>query len=68
MKPAKEEAALSAIDKSFSFKKAVEDYESELIVKALEQTSWNKNKAAELLGLNRTTLVEKIKKMQITTE
>lgn len=45
-----------------SFKKAVEDYESELIIKALEQTGWNKNKAAALLGLNRTTLVEKIKR------
>ena len=66
-KPSKE-ASLPAMDKSFSFKKAVEDYESELIVKALEQTSWNKNKAAELLRLNRTTLVEKIKKMQINVD
>ncbi len=67
-KPAKEPAPLPVMDKSFSFKKAVEDYESELIVKALEQTSWNKNKAAELLRLNRTTLVEKIKKKQINVD
>ena len=40
----------------------VEDFETELIVQALEQTHWNKNQAARLLGLNRTTLLEKIKK------
>lgn len=37
-------------------------FENDLILKALEQTKWNKNKAAQLLRLNRTTLVEKIKK------
>ena len=35
---------------------------SDLILQALEQTHWNKNQAAQLLGLNRTTLIEKIKK------
>ncbi len=49
-----------------SFKQAIEDFETRLIVKALEATNWNKNKAAELLGLNRTTLVEKIKRKQIS--
>ena len=39
-----------------------DDYESDLIAQALEQTGWNKNRAARLLGLNRTTLIEKIKK------
>ena len=33
-----------------------------MILQALEQTHWNKNRAATLLGLNRTTLLEKIKK------
>ena len=45
-----------------SFKQVVDDFESELIRQALEQTHWNKNRAAQLLGLNRTTLLEKIKK------
>ena len=36
--------------------------ESLYIHQALEQTSGNKNQAAHLLGLNRTTLVEKIKR------
>jgi len=37
-------------------------FENNLIMKALERTRWNKNKAAQLLKMNRTTLVEKIKK------
>lgn len=45
-----------------SFKTAVANFENELILKALEKTGWNKNKAASLLRINRTTLVEKIKK------
>lgn len=40
----------------------VSDFENKLIMKALEKTGWNRNKAAHLLKLNRTTLVEKIKK------
>jgi DNA-binding NtrC family response regulator len=45
-----------------SFRNVVEDFETDLIIQALEQTHWNKNQAARLLGLNRTTLLEKIKK------
>jgi transcriptional regulator with GAF, ATPase, and Fis domain len=45
-----------------SFRDVVDDFETELILQALEQTHWNKNRAAQLLGLNRTTLLEKIKK------
>lgn len=48
-----------------NLKKAVEDFEREYILEALEKTDWVKNKAATLLGLNRTTLVEKLKKMNI---
>ena len=44
------------------FNSAVEQFENTLILQALERTGWNKKAAARLLGLNRTTLVEKIKK------
>lgn len=37
-------------------------FENDLIEQALERTDWNKNRAAGLLGLNRTTLLEKIKR------
>jgi DNA-binding NtrC family response regulator len=49
-------------ESGLSFRDVVDDFESDLIRQALEQTGWNKNRAARLLGLNRTTLIEKIKK------
>jgi Nif-specific regulatory protein len=43
----------------------VRNIERNLILKALEKTGGVKNRAAKLLGLNRTTLIEKMKKMKI---
>lgn len=48
-----------------SLRKSVAEYETELILMALQKTNWNKNKAARLLKLNRTTLVEKIRKRNL---
>jgi len=45
-----------------SFNDEIDQLERDLILQALERTHWNKNQAAQLLGLNRTTLVEKIRK------
>jgi len=45
-----------------AFNDTVERFEADLLLQALEHTHWNKNRAAQLLGLNRTTLIEKIKK------
>jgi transcriptional regulator with PAS, ATPase and Fis domain len=47
---------------NLDFNTAVDNFENSLILKALEKTGWNRNQAALLLRLNRTTLVEKIKK------
>ena len=44
---------------------AVEQYENDLIRSALERTGRNKNQAAQLLGVNRTTLVEMIKRKRL---
>ncbi len=44
---------------------AVEEFETRMILQALERTGWNKNRAAGLLGLNRTTLVEMIKRKRL---
>jgi len=55
-------------DEGVNLKEMVEDFEKELILEALEKTNWVKNKAANLLRLNRTTLVEKLKKMKIHRE
>lgn len=49
-------------ENGMDFNSAVDAYENALIMKALEKTGWNRNQAALLLRLNRTTLVEKIKK------
>ena len=43
----------------------IENLENTLILQALERTGNNKNRAAKLLGLNRTTLVERIKKRKL---
>jgi transcriptional regulator with PAS, ATPase and Fis domain len=44
---------------------AVEAFENDLIRQALARTGWNKNQAAQLLGLNRTTLVEMLKRKRL---
>jgi DNA-binding NtrC family response regulator len=43
----------------------MEMIENTLIIQALERTGNNKNQAAKLLGLNRTTLVERLKKRRL---
>ena len=53
------------LHEGISFDKAVKDYERRLILDALEQSNWVKTKAAKLLNINRTTLVEKIKKQDL---
>lgn len=52
-------------DDGISFNELVEEFENALIMQALERTGGNKKAAARLLNLNRTTLVEKIKKKGI---
>ncbi len=47
------------------FDHAVEEYEKQLILQALNETNWVKTKAAKLLKMNRTTLIEKMKKKKI---
>jgi len=55
-------ANVSLPDDGVDFNDAVNDFENELIIQALQKTDGNKNKAATLLNLNRTTLVEKLKR------
>jgi transcriptional regulator with PAS, ATPase and Fis domain len=52
-------------DIGIDLRTAVESFENNLIRQALERTKWNKNQAARLLGLNRTTLVEMLKRKRI---
>ena len=54
-------------DGGLELRAAVEAFENGLIRQALERTGWNKNQAARLLGLNRTTLVEMLKRKRMGT-
>ncbi|MDD5758063.1 MAG: sigma-54 dependent transcriptional regulator [Desulfobulbaceae bacterium] len=49
----------------FFLTQAVADYEKKLIVQALNQTDWVKNQAAQLMNVNRTTLIEKMKRYDL---
>ncbi|MGD8837285.1 MAG: sigma-54 dependent transcriptional regulator [Desulfobacteraceae bacterium] len=49
----------------FCLSTAVSEYEKNLIYQSLEKTDWVKNKAAKLLQVKRTTLVEKIKRYEL---
>jgi transcriptional regulator with PAS, ATPase and Fis domain len=44
---------------------AVSEFEKSLIYQSLQKSNWVKKKAAELLHIKRTTLVEKIKRYQL---
>ena len=48
-----------------SLSTAVGNLERTLILQALERTGWVKKRAADLLRMNRTTLIEKMKKQNI---
>ena len=56
---------LSFPPEGLDLKAALVDYEKTLIKQALSHTNGNKNQAAQLLSINRTTLVEKIKRLKI---
>ncbi len=49
-----------------SLKKVLEQPEKELILSVLSECNWNRNKAASRLGINRTTLYNKMKKFNIS--
>ena len=57
--------AVEITDEGISLNNAVTEFEKALIVQTLEKTKWVKNQAAKLLQLNRTTLVEKIKRHRL---
>ena len=52
-------------DRDMPLKDFLESMEDKLLVEALEQAGGIKNQAAELLGIKRTTLIEKLKKRQL---
>ncbi|TWI72430.1 DNA-binding NtrC family response regulator [Desulfobotulus alkaliphilus] len=60
--------ALNPLHNGMGFAEAVDLYQKTLIIEALNRCDWVKAQAAALLKMNRTTLVEKIKKLKIVRE
>jgi DNA-binding NtrC family response regulator len=56
---------ISLGETGMDLKKTLDDLENHLIMEALKRANGVKNRAANLLGLNRTTLIEKMKKKRI---
>jgi DNA-binding NtrC family response regulator len=52
-------------EEGMDLREVLNSLEGRLIRQALDRTGWNKNKAALLLRMNRTTLVEKLKKREL---
>jgi DNA-binding NtrC family response regulator len=57
--------AASSLEDRTPLKERVGTFEKTLILAALEKTDWNQKQAAELLGVNPTTLSEKLKRLNI---
>ncbi len=51
-----------------SLKNALANPERQIIIEALEANGWNRQKTANALGINRTTLYKKMKKFEIDFE
>jgi len=60
------QVAFEITKEGIDLKKTLDDLEDRLIMDALKRAGGVKNKAAQLLGLNRTTLIEKMKKKKLT--
>ncbi|MBI5748217.1 MAG: sigma 54-interacting transcriptional regulator [Nitrospinae bacterium] len=60
--------AINISESGINLNQMVEDFENKLILEALKKVEWNKAKAANLLGIKRTTLIEKLKKKGINRE
>ena len=50
---------------SLSLREALEEPERQIILAALEANDWNRQKTADLLQVNRTTLYKKIKQYDL---
>jgi DNA-binding NtrC family response regulator len=59
--------AIRLTEEGIDFNNHINKMEKELLLKALKMSGGVKNRAAKLLNLNRTTLVEKLKRLNITS-
>jgi len=62
------EDLLNVLPEDASLTERVENYEKELILKALEKAGRVQTQAAKMLGINRTALIYKLKKYALLSE
>ena len=55
----------SGLARAISLKEHLKAPERQIILKALEESGWNRKKASEILDINRTTLYNKMKEHQL---
>jgi transcriptional regulator with GAF, ATPase, and Fis domain len=58
-------AAVDILEEGFCLDVAVREFERDLLTKALQKAAGVKNRAAQILGIKRTTLIEKLKRHTI---
>ena len=51
-----------------TLKEALEGPERQIIYQVLKENNWNRNATADQLGINRTTLYKKMKKLDLETQ
>ena len=56
-------AAMAASAGAHTLKQAMANPERQIILEVLERNHWNRNQTAEALGVNRTTLYKKMKRL-----
>ena len=55
-------------DEGINFASVVSQLERELILRCLEKTGGNKRQAARLLNLSRTTLIDKLQRLNVASD
>ncbi|MDO9028521.1 MAG: helix-turn-helix domain-containing protein, partial [Candidatus Roizmanbacteria bacterium] len=66
LKPHREAIDTTKIDKGVSFDEITQEFQKDLIKRALDTTGNNKIKTAEILKMNKKTLYRKIKSLNIS--
>jgi DNA-binding NtrC family response regulator len=66
--PPRESSAATIPDEGVNFDDLVTNVERDLLLQSLAKTGGNKMRAAQLLNMKRTTFVEKLKRLQISTD
>ena len=54
---------ITPVNQQMTLKEALEGPERQIILKCLRDNNWNRNETADQLGINRTTLYKKMKKL-----